>query len=65
MSIPDYYEVVTLTRGDEAPMKVWGGTNPVSTMQAALAEAAKPETISTYIDRNGTLIWANGSLVKS
>lgn len=59
----DWYEVLTLTRGDEACLRVWEGRSPVAAMTQALAEMAKPETVSTYIDRNGSLIWANGSLV--
>lgn len=63
MALPCWYEVVTLTRGDEVPMKVWTGTGHVEAMTAALAEQQKPTTIQTYIFRDYDLVWANGSLV--
>lgn len=51
-----FYEVVTLSPGDEAPMRVWSGTSPVEAMCKALTEQADG-AVKTYIQVSGEVIW--------
>ena len=63
MAVPSWWEVVTLTRGDEVPLSVFGTTSPVEVMERALGEQAKPATVKTYIFCNSVAVWADGRLI--
>jgi hypothetical protein len=59
----DWWEVITLTQGDEACLRVWEGRSPKEAMEAAQAAQADPKTLRIYIECNSKIVWANGSLV--
>lgn len=58
----DWWEVTTLSRGDEVPVTVHGTKSPQEAMERALVEQAKPTTVHAYIFLNSVLVWADGRL---